>query len=462
MHELQPIFQISTAFKGNISALRVFAERVGRMAAEHDRTADALLQAELEQSLEFLGLSLKQATPTQDKNVDSTSNPASEGLETVKRIVRLLAEQGKLRLLITAATTPKQGELLRCAAITALVSFFEALFADLIGAYYRRYPQALPDETHQLTLSDLRKLDSVEAAERLVIAREIDAVLRKSTEDQLRYFENRLKLALEPVRLYEEGLKEVFLRRNIVVHSNSVVNGYYIKGVSPEIVARFNLREGVHLKNSEEYISESLDLFSVAGMALLQLCWRKWEKNEVKLADADLRSQIYEGLVEERWQLVINLVDLAECIGFYDDSSRREACINRAIALKWLSRDPEAESALDKLDWSAAGIVYKCAIALLRGEVDQFYQHLVRALAADELPSRALEEWPLFRKVRMEERFQEILARKGAQAATAELTAAHRPDLPLGCSTAPAPTDQAAEPSVLGEVSGAADGPRAE
>ena len=53
-----------------------------------------------------------------------------------------------------------------------LVSYFETLLADLLHAYYLRYPAALPAEDRQLSLNDLRSLGSIEEAENHVIGKE--------------------------------------------------------------------------------------------------------------------------------------------------------------------------------------------------------------------------------------------------------------------------------------------------
>ena len=312
----------------------------------------------------------------------------------------------------TAKQSPRQGALLRRGALTTLVSSFDGLIADLIRLFYRRNPGAIPEDNRALSLAKLRELKSVEDAENYLIFKEVDAVLWGSLQSQLEYLTKRLKVDLSPLDNERESLIEIFQRRNVLIHNGGIANRQYSENVSRALIEKYSVQEGEEIDVGEDYLSDALDTAYVAGVALVQQCWRKWDKADeesIGRADKLIVNQLYDSLLERRFELTTRLARYAKGTNFRTDVRRRMAVINHAIALKRLGRQEDLEAALEG-DWSSCASQFRLALHALKDEEDQFYDLLPGAAAAGEVEKGDLEDWPLFEHLRGTERYEEALS----------------------------------------------------
>jgi len=186
-------------FIGNVQAIRVFNEQIGRVADEHDRTVmqqfvdrlhDLLPEMkDIEGSVVFV-------PKTDEIEDDDTAGADTQAAEESVGETRLVVDPETLRSVMKAMSSlgkraPGQGPLLRRGALTALTSFLEVLISDLIQIYYSMYPAALPADTRKLSLAELREQGSIEDAVKYLVSREVDGVLYEGLDDQLRACANR-------------------------------------------------------------------------------------------------------------------------------------------------------------------------------------------------------------------------------------------------------------------------------
>ena len=438
---------IAVVFISNMQALRVFHEQIGPMADEHDRKVAREFAENLsgifpsvdrvQLTQEGLQLTIRkpeegsssevsdqQSEPSKDGEAgeDNGNNeqrkiPLEELPEELKEVLRLLEQEDTMRSLqktmsATAKQSPRQGALLRRGALTTLVSSFDGLIADLIRLFYRRNPGAIPEDNRALSLAKLRELKSVEDAENYLIFKEVDAVLWGSLQSQLEYLTKRLKVDLSPLDNERESLIEIFQRRNVLIHNGGIANRQYSENVSRALIEKYSVQEGEEIDVGEDYLSDALDTAYVAGVALVQQCWRKWDKADeesIGRADKLIVNQLYDSLLERRFELTTRLARYAKGTNFRTDVRRRMAVINHAIALKRLGRQEDLEAALEG-DWSSCASQFRLALHALKDEEDQFYDLLPGAAAAGEVEKGDLEDWPLFEHLRGTERYEEALS----------------------------------------------------
>ena len=405
-------------FIGNVQAIRVFNEQIGRVADEHDRTVmqqfvdrlhDLLPEMkDIEGSVVFV-------PKTDEIEDDDTAGADTQAAEESVGETRLAVDPETLRSVMKAMSSlgkraPGQGPLLRRGALTALTSFLEVLISDLIQIYYSMYPAALPADTRKLSLAELREQGSIEDAVKYLVSREVDGVLYEGLDDQLNYFSKQLKVNLGPLEGEREALVEVFQRRNLLIHNDGVVNRHYMSKVTPELIEKYQAELGTTIVVTENYLTAAIDSIYVTGLALVQLCWRHWHKASTEQADSVVNDRLYQTLLDDRFDLTCRMADRFKGIRFANDDLARRATINHAIALKELERPEEMEAVLSRKDWSACGLGFKIALAALKNEEESFYELLPRAVVAKELLQWHLEEWPLFAHQRSTERFSEAIA----------------------------------------------------
>ncbi|WP_420126901.1 hypothetical protein [Longimicrobium sp.] len=411
-HNTDRIRTIGHSFLRNLSALRIFIDRIGAVAVEHDRltlknfvdTFESLLPEHLRNTPNDVGVD----RPKEQEGKSETTTREQERDDAIAHA--LASDEGKVAQLIAASRqlvreAPVQSDLLRTSVLISLVSYLEALIADLIHEYYARFPSALPSDDRALSLSELREIGSVEEAERFLVSKEVDAVLRESLDAQLTYFTKRPKIDLTPIEPFRFGLLEIGQRRNLYVHNRGTVNRVYRQNVSADLLERFAAKDGVQLRITEEYLGEALDMVEVCGMVLLQQCWRKWDKKETEAADKFMMNATFDNLLEEQYRVVEQLAIYAAGVPFASDAEKRIVCVNHAIALRDSGRNNEIEAILGRYDWSACSLDFQLALAAVRMDEEGFYRLLPRAAAAGELTREQMLTWPLFLPYRNSERF---------------------------------------------------------
>ncbi len=287
--------------------------------------------------------------------------------------------------------------------------YFETLFSNLLHKYYITYPEALPSTERLLSLSALRELGSIEDAEKYLVDKEVDSVLRHSTKDQISYLKQRLKLDLSFLETYLDDLVELSQRRNLLVHNGAIINRTYLSNVSPDLIEKYSFEEGDVLDVDEQYIINAIDIVYLCGVVLIQQGWRKWAKEDVYLANNVLSDSNFDTLTEERYTLTERLSKYAYTLDLLEDRTSRIAVINHAISLKQMDKNDEMEDELKKHDWTSSALDFQVALLALRNDTVGLIEIIPRAIAAEKINKKALVEWPLFKELRNTSHFEEML-----------------------------------------------------
>lgn len=424
-----PLAKISHDFYGNIRALRHFSERIGPMADAQDKeTIERFFKGLLD------ALSLKLApTGDGDSMVVPVDVEVPEGAASVvdherlaQHVKRVLAAPDARDRLAEEVLKYKpeisgSGDLLRRSALLTSVSYVDIVVAQLIRVYYKKYPGALPAKTRRLSLSDLRELGSVGAAEEYILDRRIDTILRRSLSKQLEFFTKRLKLDLQALTSLLANVVEVMQRRHVLVHNGGIVNRAYLDRVKPQLATELGLKLGDPVVVDGKYLQRAIDLIQFLGVVLLQTCWRSWYKDQTTEADVAVNDAIYEAISEDRFELACRLGEFGRDLKHSDDAHRRMIVLNLAQAYKWSGNQELAVKTVDGADWSSCGLSFKLGLCAIRDELTEFFRLLPLALAAKEITVLSLKQWPIFREVRKDARFATAVSAPCAQSVTPEL-----------------------------------------
>jgi len=86
------------------------------------------------------------------------------------------------------------------------------------------------------------------------------------------------------------------------------------------------------------------------------------------------------------------------------DMTKRILALNRAIAFRDAGRGDEIPTLLESFEWSATALKCQVAVAVLSGARTDIESLLPKAIAAGEINEEALKNWPLFARLRSEDR----------------------------------------------------------
>jgi hypothetical protein len=141
------------------------------------------------------------------------------------------------------------------AVIVASVSAFEVLLGNLVHALLLKAPGKI-SEGPQFSVGELLKYASIDDVIESAIRRKVETlVARGGIDDWASWFQKKspLKIDLASLALDWGSTREVFKRRNAIVHTNSKVNSDYRSAVTNAPV------EGVELNTSAEYVETALE-----------------------------------------------------------------------------------------------------------------------------------------------------------------------------------------------------------
>ena len=381
------IYDISNIYRGfeeNIEAIRVFIANLIPVAKKHDAVLKCRTDKVLNRFFKFV----------KTHKIELKNRKDSEIMVSGKENEKLFDILDQLPSL-----SPKNTELLYKSSFVTLISYFDFIVSDLIHYFYQVYPQSLTNKQLSISLSDLNSCADISDAVNYIVNKEVDNVLYDSLDKQLQYFQNALKIDCKKDMINWEIIEEAIARRNIIVHNDSMVNKRYLANINPSTLGK-KMKEGSKISIQENYFNIILNEIFIAGIILVQCCWRKWKKDGLEDADSMFIDSIYEMLKKEKWLEAEKLGKFAKDIDVYDASSRLCFNINYCQSLKWQNKKNELDKELERFDSSTLSPKYVLALAALKGDRESFYKNIEKAVTADKMEINDFMEWPLFRELR--------------------------------------------------------------
>ena len=165
--------------------------------------------------------------------------------------------------------------LLQSSLISGIV-FLEIAVSRLLHCHLTQYPDSAKIKEELLSLEEIRNLGTLEEAEKYLIDREVESIMRGGLKDWIKYFRNCIKVSLSGIDDIQEELVEVFQRRNLFVHNGGVVNAIYMRNVNDNYFQGLEMDDKITI--SREYIDSALATIELAGAHFLLEMWKKAEE----------------------------------------------------------------------------------------------------------------------------------------------------------------------------------------
>lgn len=378
---------IHHSFTTNLSGLRIFVSNLAPIVKKHDDILRERTAKILEKMFKILGVSKGKLKNRKKIAVEPTKEQFTQIIQALKGLPRL---------------TPHNVELLYKSSFVMLIGYFDFLISDLIHCFYQMYPESLTGKELSITLSELNLCNDLSEAVDYVVNREVDKVVYDNLESQKRYFARYLKIDTKESIIHWNKINEAVERRHIIVHNNSIINRRYLKNIDHSIIPekRKELEEGKKITINENYFMAVFAEIFIAGIILIQCCWRKWKKDNINHADLQLNESIYDALSEGKWTVAERLGLFSKECEVYNKRNRLYLDINYCQALKWQNKKGELEKELKKFDVSGLSPMYILALSVLKSDKTNFYKNIKKAIITDKLTKTYFMEWPLFKEFR--------------------------------------------------------------
>jgi hypothetical protein len=313
---------------------------------------------------------------------------------------------------INIASISHASYIMRRNLIVSLVSEVDNLIAALIKLGFSLYPSTLDSSDKKFSLSELSKFSTISDAKDYLIEKEIETVLRDSHTKQFEYIEKKFNLKdLRKIPGWGNFV-EITERRNVFVHCDGIVSRQYISVCQQnKISLPENCKLGVQLDVDAGYFEESYKNILKVGVILTHKIWRQLQPNDRELADGLINDLFLHLILNEDYDLAIELLHFNET-NFFDKKTLHRmkmiSTINKAQAYKWKKDKAKMNQTLSKLDFSAANDDFKLAELVLKDDFDSAAKLVEKIGSKSEYTTEhSYREWPIFKEFRKSEKFIE-------------------------------------------------------
>jgi hypothetical protein len=292
--------------------------------------------------------------------------------------------------------------------LLSLVAQYDAFLGQLLRSLFAIRPELLRRSEKTLKWSDIVDLREISAVQRLVVEREVEALLHEGLTDQLGELERRLDI--DTLRKFSElgDLVEIVERRNLIAHTGSKISIQYVRQCGRYKVKPAG-KPGEELIVDDEYFMHACNTMITVGVKLAQTVWRYVignDKDALVAPDSHLAYLTYSLLVLEDWELAQRLLRFAtELKRFSSDQRKYVFFVNYAQTFKWQGNQQSCEEVLDKCDWASLDIAFRISEAVLRDDFDEAGDLMENAARTQQVARTAFEHWPIYREFRKSPQF---------------------------------------------------------
>ena len=182
--------------------------------------------------------------------------------------------------------------------IMLLVKYEEAirgLFKDIL----LKFPVAYL-ESKTITYADLMKLQTdISIIKNKFIEMEVDEIMRQPISNWFEMLSSKHKIKFLWENNIFDKFKEIYYRRNLIVHNEGIVNQVYLINVSENYTK--DIHEGEELRTDEKYINNA---FTITQLVLYEMFWelRKISQDKMEVQEC-LFLMGFEHMIKGEWVL---------------------------------------------------------------------------------------------------------------------------------------------------------------
>lgn len=327
-----------------------------------------------------------------------------------KKRILVKADESKLfeTLERNASTSSLASKIIPESLFVSLISQYDAFLTRLLRAIYEIEPDVLNGSERNLTFSQLVEMETIKIAREFIIDKEIDTVLRKSHSEQFDYLEKLIGLKLRENLPIWQTFIEITERRNLHVHCDGVVSNQYVKNCLEHKCNIDKIKVGERLGVEPQYFTSAYRCLYEIATKLTHTIWRKLLISDLKDADTELNDVCFQLINTNSFKLADILLEFScNQKRHFNDSSKNVFIVNGSLSKYLQDKKEEAKKILDKKDWSASSDDFKLAYAVLSDDFERAYEIMIKIGDNGEVDISDYKQWPLFNKIRKEEKFKE-------------------------------------------------------
>ena len=300
------------------------------------------------------------------------------------------------------------------AILLSLVATFDSFVADTLRIMLRSKPERLYESSKTIRVKEILSMESFADVIDKVTEEEVEAIMRGSHVDQVKYIEGKLNVQIQSS--YDEwgAFVEVFERRNLIAHGGDTINSSYIRNCKKHGFNVSDEQEGQAIELGPDYLRKSSHRLLEFGLSLTFVLWIKHFRANAEAAYESLHRSTYELIRDGQFHVAARLLDLALFRQSSVASERltKMMTVNLANAYKKLAQEEKAHEIISGVDWSATTDDFQICIAAIREDIHDVVELMPKVVRAKLIGKSDFREWPVFDWIRedksVREKFEEI------------------------------------------------------
>ena len=285
--------------------------------------------------------------------------------------------------------------------LVMLLIRFENVISSVYKFLLENYPEAyLKDKT--VSYDKIISLNSdLEKIMGLLLNREVEEFMRRPLKEWYSTFETKHGMKFNFNGDYEE-FKEIYYRRNIIVHNQGKVNEVYLEGIG----GKTDLKIGDKIKVDHEYLVRAFDIVRIVLFktfsGFVKVC------NDKKSLSRVMTSLGFEYMLNSKWS--VSKEAFYELMSFPELEEADVFCnkMNYFISIKNKNGIDEIKEEVEKIDTSAMRYRMSVAKPALLDDFENVSKILEKAIEI-EISVNELKTWPLFIQYRKSDEYKSFV-----------------------------------------------------
>ncbi len=151
-----------------------------------------------------------------------------------------------------------------------------------------------------LSYSEILEMNSkIENVKEILLEREVDEIMRMPISDWYRVLKEKHKINFDSLDAVFLEFKEIYYRRNIIVHNNGKVNVSYLNGVGK--AQKDNVKLGMRLFVDKDYINRAFNLTYIMIYGTI-LSVSNINKERYRLYDS-FHNYAFQHMIDNEWEM---------------------------------------------------------------------------------------------------------------------------------------------------------------
>lgn len=294
----------------------------------------------------------------------------------------------------------QQSHILNKSILIMLLIKYEETIANIYRCLLEQFPQAYLNDK-SITYSELILSSDIEQVKEKFIDKAVEEFMRLPLSDWYKTFSIKHNISF-PCEITLTDFKEIYYRRNLIVHNQCRVNEIYIKNCNET-----NKKIGEELTVDNYYIENAFNtvLIMIYGtfLGLMKLVSNKCRADMISF----IFEQGYEHMVKKQWYISKFIFEVLKQEKKQNAEEVLYSTVNYWISIKNSTGLEKIKHEIEAFDVSAMQGKFQVAKYALLDDFCNVSNSLEKTIDK-EIPASYVAEWPLFLQYRESEEYKKF------------------------------------------------------